>query len=690
MNKIEILAPAGGYDSLISAVRSGADAVYLGATEFSARSSAKNFTLDELKNAIEYCHIRDAKVYLTVNTLVTDDELGDAMDIVINSAKMGIDAVIVQDFGFARLIQKAIPDLPLHASTQMSVHTPAGAIALYNAGFKRCVLARELSREEILQIHSACPNIELEVFVHGALCMCMSGQCYFSSILGARSGNRGACAQPCRLPFAIKDNNGFALSLRDNSIIDKINDLYYIGVTSAKIEGRMKRPEYVASSVRACVEARDLGKISDNTLSNLSNVFSRTGFTDGYYTARRTKDMFGFRRKDDVVSANEKLFTQIRTTYKDELKRVPISISLDLKLGQKASLTISDGRNTVTVQSDDLLQKAINLPADEDFCEKQLSKTGGTPFYVDKFTCNIDSVCAISASALNLLRRNALEKLTTLRQTRTPYQINELDIPTKAKYNKRHLNFDRRLRLAKCEYTQLIYDFEIVIVPLFSNDKDILRIKNHSQNIAVEVPRAMFGVENKIKNRLIEIKNLGIDHAVVHNIGAIQIARELNFTMHGGFGLNITNTSAVLWAEEMGLADVELSFELSLDHIRQIGGNIPFGITSYGRLPLMITRNCPNHSIGKTCADCNGKGYLIDRKGISFPFACDGVATQIFNSLPTLLAENLEHLSLVDFEIYSMTDFDEFQKNSQSRIELLRNTINSTKVTNGLYHRGFK
>ena len=351
VNKIEILAPAGGMDSLIAAVRSGADAVYLGEKRFSARASAKNFDDDELRRATDYCHIHGVKVYVTLNTLVFDDEFESLAQAIRAAALAGVDALIVQNMGVARLARKIAPELPLHASTQMSVHTASGVRALYELGFKRVVLAREMTREEIIK--AAEIPVELEVFVHGALCMCVSGQCWFSAMLGSRSGNRGACAQTCRLPFSVNNQKGgYALSLKDNSLIDHLSDLQDIGVASAKIEGRMKRPEYVSAAVKACVEQRDLGFVTDETAAQLRGVFSRTGFTDGYYTGKRGKGMFGTRTRDDVVSADEKLLAQIRAGYKNEIQNVPLAGTFTVNCGERAELTVSDGINTVRISSE--------------------------------------------------------------------------------------------------------------------------------------------------------------------------------------------------------------------------------------------------------------------------------------------------------------------------------------------------
>ena len=389
MNKTEILAPAGSMESVVAAVRSGADAVYIGAKEFSARASAENFSIDEIEQAAAYCHQRNVKVYLTLNTLIFDSEMKDALTLCQKAYKAGIDAVIVQDLGLASLIKQSMPRLSLHASTQLSVHTPSGAQALKELGFSRVVLARELSYAEIKEIADSV-EIELEVFVHGALCMSVSGQCYFSAMLGSRSGNRGRCAQPCRLPFKLKGGNGYALSLKDSSLIPYLKELEKMGVTSAKIEGRMKRPEYVSAAVRACREGLDDGKVSEKTGENLRGVFSRTGFTDGYYKGKRDKNLFGYRLKEDVTAATEKLLSQIRNTYKDELKTVGISMKLSVKCGELAELKVSDGVNTVTVYSETQAEIAKSSPLLLESAEKSLSKTGGTPYFLDKLDFKTD------------------------------------------------------------------------------------------------------------------------------------------------------------------------------------------------------------------------------------------------------------------------------------------------------------
>ncbi len=572
MQKIEILAPAGGFDSLIAAVRSGADAVYLGEKSFSARSSAKNFDDEELKKAVDYCHIHSVKAYVTLNTLVFDDEFDRLKSAIISAARADADALIVQNMGVARLAGQLVPDMPLHASTQMSVHTASGVRALYEMGFKRVVLSREMSADEIKRCAEI--PVELEVFVHGALCMSVSGQCYFSAMLGSRSGNRGSCAQTCRLPFSVGgERGGYALSLKDNSLIAHLRELEKIGVASAKIEGRMKRPEYVAAAVRACREQRDCGFVSEETARLLRGVFSRTGFTDGYFKGNLGREMFGTRKKSDVVSADEKLLSAIRQTYKDEPQNVAVEGKFTARLGNSPRLEITDGRNRVTAVSDTVCEKALRLPLSAEKCTAQLSKTGGTAYEFSRLNIELDSELSVPLSVLNQLRREALEKLDEMRTAVHNYRINDCEIFENVKpfAGKRQAV---RARVQGTKIGEGFKDCELVFVPLFSDIRELERLKSEKFNIGVEIPRGMFGREKQIFEALKKAKAVGICDVLCHNIGALYLAKSLEMTLHGGFGLNIVNTCDLLWAEEYGLKSVELSFELTFDRINRLGGKI--------------------------------------------------------------------------------------------------------------------
>lgn len=400
---LEILAPCGGAESLTAAVNSGANAVYLGETTFSARRNAENFTPEQLREAVRLCHLSGVKVHVALNTLVFDTELDKLEKTVEMIADCGVDAAIVQDFGVAKTIKK-IADIPLHASTQMTVTSVSGAEMAKKAGFSRVVLAREMSLKEIERVVKSV-DIETEIFVHGAICVCLSGQCYMSAMLGGRSGNRGLCAQPCRLNFTC-DKRENVLSLKDLSLIPHLREIEKIGVASVKIEGRMKRPEYVAAAVTACRKAL-AGETPD--MENLRAVFSRSGFTDSYYNGTFEK-MQGVRTKEDVTAA-PKAINELKQLYKDVYKRYSVDISAEIHGGQPSECTAECDGVSVTVTGG-VPQQAINKPSTAEDIAARLSKLGGTVFEPGKVSCNIDSGLILSASAVNSLRREVIDKLS--------------------------------------------------------------------------------------------------------------------------------------------------------------------------------------------------------------------------------------------------------------------------------------
>ena len=675
MNNLEILAPAGSMESIYPAVRMGANAVYIGAWKMSARSAAQNFNKEELKFAVEYCHARGVKVYLACNTLVHDDEFQTAWDIIRYACELPVDALIMQDIGLISLVRKYAPDMRIHGSTQMSVHTAMGVKYLEKMGLKRVVLSRELSKNEIKEIKDK-TNAELEVFVHGALCMSVSGQCYFSAMLGSRSGNRGACAQPCRLPFDDGFKNHYALSLKDNSIIKHLNELSEMGVTSAKIEGRMKRPEYVGIAVKACRESFDKGYVDKDIDSKLQSVFSRSGFTDGYFTGNLGSEMFGIRSKENVTSATEKILSDIRTMYKDEKPLVPVSMDFKMKDGENISLKVRDGDGNEITVSGAIPEKALKVALTEEKCRTNLTKTGGTPFYENGFHSEIQDGLTVPMSEINALRRNALEQLIEKRTERKSVKCLEPTFPlTNSRKNKSPKYF--RGRFTNSDIPDIFLDSELIYVPINLSDDEYDSLMDRGFAVAVEIPRGMFGIENKIYERLKHIQTLGINEVLASNIGAVEMAKTLDMDIHGGFGLNITNTASVEWAEREGLLDIEVSIELTLEQIAKLGGKIPLGIVSYGLIPLMLTRNDPAQKTG----------YIRDRKGINFPVQTYGACTEILNSVPVILADRKNELKGIDFEVYrfSVENSVEIGENSEF---MYQNNLGKGNFTRGLYYRG--
>lgn len=688
MSKLEILAPCGGMESVEAAVKSGADAVYLGAKEFSARASAHNFDFDEMERAIKYCHTCGVKVYLTANTVIFDRECERALNTVIKANNAGIDGVIIQDFGLVSLIKRYAPNIRLHGSTQMSVHSPSGAKFLEGLGFKRVVLSRELSKEEIIEIRKA-TSMELEVFVHGALCMCVSGQCYFSAMLGSRSGNRGACAQPCRLPFGVNGKGGYALSLKDNSIIDCLSQLEEIGVNSAKIEGRMKRPEYVASAVRACRESLDMGFVTDKTKEYLTGVFSRSGFTDGYFKNHRGRDMFGIRRHEDVTAVSEKMFSQIRNLYKDQPKRVALTGDFSLFQGEYPVLTISDGENSVSVKGEALGEIPIKAPITEEKVKSQLEKTGGTPYFLKEINFNISENVTLPLSVINNMRRSALDELSKSRGENKNPQAQEISLEEFTPHRRKGQEKNYALWKSNREAPKFLSEFDIVFLPLFSMEEKYISLMEKGVTVGAEIPRGMFSLDTRIEKALEKLKNIGVKHVLASNIGAVYLGRKQGFSVHGGFGLNITNTYALNFFESQGLEDAELSIEMSKEQINHMGGELKRGIMVYGKIPLMLTRNCPGKSAGLDCKTCKKTLKIRDRKNEDFEVFCDGTTCEILNCKILTLIDKLSTMFSTDVNYYHFY-VDNSVETVENLEEFKKKAMLTVRKTNGLYSRGVK
>ena len=688
----EILAPAGSMESLRAAVRAGADAVYLGAERFSARDNAKNFDREQLRQAVEYCHLAGVAVHLAVNTLLFEEELPQALDLIRYACTLPVDAVIVQDWGLFRLLRQAAPDLPLHASTQMSVQSPAGAKILEEAGAARVVLARELSLPEIREIADR-TDAEIEHFVHGALCMCVSGQCYFSAMLGGRSGNRGLCAQTCRLPFQSVGGTGYDLSLKDLSMITRLEELREAGVDSCKIEGRMKRPEYVAAAARACRYAADGETVPPELLRNLEAVFSRSGFTTGYPDGNRGREMFGTRTYEDVTGATGEVFSSLQQLYHKEMPRVPLSMEFTAKVGEPSVLAVSDGDRSVTVQGA-VTELAQHRPMDPRRCEEQLRKTGGTVFFVKDYHGDADPKGSLPISALNALRRGALEALGEKR-SRHP----EIAFTVMKEETTLHIAGERTVRavFSRVDSADRIPDSAktcaFVFVPLFTSDEVLQTLQNRGISLGIDVPGGLFGREEMIRERLSQVRQMGITHGRTGNIGGIPLLKEAGMTIHGGFSLNVTNSSSLYFLTELGLEDTELSCEMTMDKSARLGGELPRGIVAYGHLPLMLTRNCPAANHPDKCKGCVNNGgdrpaRVVDRKGVVFPVQCERKGgIRIFNSVPLLWSDKLGEIRNQDFltllfTVENPVETDEILTAYQQGKGL------SIPFTRGLYRRG--
>lgn len=645
-------------ESLIAAVRCGANAVYLGTKGINARRGATNFTFEELKQAVEYCHARDVKIYLALNILISDSERELAYKTVEAGLSLGVDAFIIQDLGLAKIIHSHFPTARMHASTQCSVNSPEGFKALEKMGFVRAVLPREMSLNEIKEIRQA-TNMELEMFVHGALCMCVSGQCYLSAMLGGRSGNRGLCAQPCRLGFSADASRSCDLSLKDLSLIGNINEIAQAGVVSLKIEGRMKRPEYVAAAVTSCKKAID-GEYSASDENTLKSVFSRTGFTDGYFTGE-CKDMFGTRQKEDVVAAKDVL-KELSHLYDNENPLVPINIEFICKENRKAELTATALGKTVTVTGT-VPETAINKPMTEDSVASRLAKFGNTQFYLNNITIDLDDGLILPASVINSMRREAVEMLDKVEIqpfTQMPYKAE--------KYKEKDCTPYYTARFLNPDSIPDKHPFKRIFIPIWSSDEDFV-----DNRAGVEVPRGLFGMEEKLTKRLEHLKKIGVRKALCSNLGAYSLAQKMGFEVYGDFGLNIFNSeSAQLFNSPI------LSFEATLEQTNRIGAK-DTGIIGYGYLPLMLTRNCPikNH-LG--CSRCTGK--LTDRKGFEFKVKCSPYpCVEVLNPVPVYMGDRQKEIK-TDFIHFYFTD------ESKNQVEQIINLFKTGGQFDGKYTRG--
>ncbi len=685
---LEILAPAGNREMLGAAVFSGADAVYLGLTGFNARRTAGNFTPEELWEAVSFCHARGVRVHVTLNTLVYARELDGLADAVRAVAEAGADAVIADDLATARLIKQIAPTLHLHGSTQMSVHTPAGAKELAALGYDRVILARELSLEEIRAICAASP-IECEVFIHGALCMSVSGQCMMSAFLGGRSGNRGACAGPCRLPFDAsvglapgKPGQACHLSLKDMDHIPHLRELMDAGVASVKIEGRLRTPEYAAASVAACRAVRE-GQPYDEAL--VRDIFSRSGFTDGYLTGHNDGRMFGVRTEADAA-ATRAATPKARELFRRELQRIPVHFAVSFEEeGVKLAVTDEDG-NRAIVYSEEVPQPAQKDQAPA--IERALGKTGGTPFLCKEVVI-AGTQGFLPGSVWNELRREALETLLEKRSVVTPHPVQPYLPPHFASHR---VGAVPALAARFSTVTQCPASFadrlQWLVFPIAEAEKvpEDWRVKT-----LLELPRVMFGkLEAQTAERLHALQNAGFAGAVANNAAHLLLAKD--WSLYGGLGLNITNPMSAARYAELGLQGMLLHPETAVNAMQAVapvrdGKALPTAALCYGHIPLMLTRACPLRNV-RNCAQCSGGGTLRDRKGRDFTVTCSapggaGIRT-VFNPVPLYMGDRMTELP-VDVAVAAFTT--EFPARVAQILEALSaGQPFDSEFTRGLYY----
>ncbi len=700
-NKVELLAPAGSPEGIRAAVQSGAGAVYMGFGMFNARRNAQGFSHDEMADAIAYCRARDVKTNITLNILAGDRELEDALEDAKFLYEAGANALIVQDLGLARLIHAHAPDFALHASTQMTIHTLDAAKQARDIGFSRVVLSRECSREEIKLITEQA-GVETEVFVHGALCMCYSGQCEMSAVIGGRSGNRGACAQPCRLPYGVNEKaaGGHPLSLKDANLADYVQELEQMGVACLKLEGRMKRPEYVAVITGIYRRLLDEKRGPSREESRqLEAAFSRSGFTDGYYKGRTGPEMFGTRPEN--APEPKELFARAKAGYsREDSRRVPVDMVCTLRAGEPVSLTASAGGHVVRAEGP-TPEEARNRALTAEELQSRLEKTGGTVFRPRETRVELEEGLMLPASAVNALRRQALEGLEAalaqppVRRTGTPSPLPQAQPGPDAPVLTCSIMRPEQLTepLAQCE---------TVYVPAELLEKLDLNRWAEMTHICAVLPRIFRTEDQAALRALLQQHREHLSAVAIGNLGHLPIAESLGLPLWGDLGLNLFNSESLLFWKELGLEAAAVSMELRWQQLRDLRKVLPCEAVVYGRLPLMIMENCVIRNqlgcrdAGRDYADrspacrCGQENVLVDRTGAQFPLVGQwGHRCEIENSKVLFLADKPEwrQLGLTRARLRFTTEPPE-ECVRVLRAYQGRSDYRPDQLTRGLFYRG--
>lgn len=691
---IELLSPAGSPEGVIAAVQNGADAVYMGMGAFNARRGAKNFTDEEFVKAVRYCHVRGCKVYVTLNTLVNDREMRDAVAAAKLASDAGADALIVQDLGMSYAIRCALPDIPLHASTQMSLHNLAGVEAAAEMGITRAVLARELSFEQIRFITKNA-SIETEVFVHGALCFCHSGQCYMSALIGRRSGNRGLCAQPCRLQYSLGGRmDDHPLSLKDNCLVDQIRRLEEAGVASLKIEGRMKRPEYTGIVTGVYAKAiREQRNPDKEEMELLEKTFSRQGFTQGYFIGDKL-DMFGVRSEPDKDA--DKIFAAARKQYAEgEMRRVPVHFYTVLEKGEHIKAIAFDDDGHRAIATGPVPERAKRQGLTEQYLTEQMFKTGGTPYNCIENKAKAEPGLYLPASEINELRRKLIAQLSaerekaperrTLRIPAPPVNVPAISDPARIYQVRTAEQLTPELAALKPDY---IYFPAMELAENF----DPLRpfIDNGARPVAV-MPRVITDDQSREVYAVLEkLFDYGVNEALTGNLGHVFIARQAGMKVRGDFGLNAFNSYTLRVLQDAGFISATASFELRLAQIKAMAKPIDTELIIYGRLPLMVSDQCIIRQSAGRC-NCQTPGQLSDRMGSVFPvvkeFGCRNV---IYNAHKLYLADKRDDLYALGLWGLRMLFTTESPREC---VEVAKGYLGLTDykpnvLTRGLYYRG--
>lgn len=739
--KIELLAPVGSMESLYAAVQNGANAVYMGGKLFNARQYASNFDSDELKEAVSYAHLRGVKVYITVNILIDNTEMEKVVDYIKFLYEIDVDGIIVQDIGLAKLIREFFPDLEVHGSTQMTINNLPGAEFLYNMGFTRVVLARETPIDEIKYIHANTP-IELETFIHGAICVSYSGQCLMSSLIGGRSGNRGKCAQPCRMAYSIVDSKGdvikdwdkkYVLSTRDLNSLEYIEEIINSGIMSLKIEGRMKRPEYVATVVNSYRKTLDLGSknLTLEDKKDVEQIFNR-GFTKGLTFGDFGRDFSSMDRpdnrgvlvgkvtkvdkyklyilleedietgdglefeisngeykgmkapfdakagttislekpwfiaKDSLVfkTSSVDLLNRAKSSYGEEKIKNPIDMEININIRESPILMVMYKGKMVSAVGSTKVEKAQKLALTKEKVIDQLSKLGDTTYFLNNINVNLEEEAFLPVSALNLLRREVIEKLDNIVMNfnkRKP--IDEQNYNEKKKlffqYNVKEKEIENKISIrinTREQFRQLDLDrFDRIYLGFYDGIVEFIsKIKDHGKEIYLWTDKILYQRDLDYLESIIKSIENNIDGVSVSNLGSLKyIEDRFDLNIHGDIGLNVFNSFILDYFKNIGLDSITLSPELNLTQIKNIVGNSNAITESivYGYLPVMVTKHCPMSLVkgcknDRNCSSCNfAKGYgLKDRMNAIFYMDRKNGFTNIYNSVPLMVLDSLKQI----------------------------------------------
>ena len=674
--QVELLAPAGNKEAFIGAINAGADAVYLGGEKYSARAYADNFTTEDIIFCIRYAHIRGKKVYLTVNTLMKDFEIDELCDYIAPMYEAGLDACIIQDIGAFTLLKKTFPDMEMHVSTQMTITGVYGAKLLKEMGASRIVPARELSLEEIKSIREE-TGLEIETFVHGAMCYSYSGQCLFSSILGGRSGNRGRCAQPCRLPYKVTLNGQttpecYPLSLKDMCTIEHIDTLMDAGIDSFKIEGRMKKPEYSAGVTAIYRKYMDLKQQNPNQalhfnkkdLEKLTKLYIRSERQDGYYFKQNGADMITL-DSPSYSGSDDALLQEIQQKYINTSLRLPLTVYASVIYGEKISLTYIYKDISVSVEGE-LAEPAQKAAMTEENIAKQLTKLGDTSFEATEINVYTDNQSFCSIKALNELRRVAVKKLEdTIIESyglpacrkHIPQEINIITCNNLSQSSKQgnciHIStieqldaFTEYTKEYNCEGLSHIY----IESELFLQNTDLF-IKLQNFNYYIALPYVMRKKDySTIASLIIKSAQMGNRGFLIRNLEEYAFLQEMGYLgeIRADAGIYVWNRySLEYWSSRV--SSVQCPIELNKKEGKSLFKEAPIEKLVYGRIPMMITANC----VAKTTSHClnqqryNTCAFITDRYNKQFPvtLSCKYCTNIIYNSVPLSLHKELESFS---------------------------------------------